>query len=379
MTAIPFLDLRAAYEELHDELQDAYTRVMASGTYILGAEVTAFEEEWAAYCGVKHCVGVGSGLDALHLALRAMGIGPGDEVIVPSNTFIATWLAVSQSGALPVPVEPDWHTMTLDPSLIDAAITSRTRAVIPVHLYGLPANMDEILSVARKRGILVLEDAAQAHGATYRGRRCGSLGDAAGFSFYPGKNLGAMGDAGAVITDDDGIADRVRVLRNYGSPKKYHYATKGWNSRLDPLQAAFLRVKLRYLDSWNDRRRARARQYLAELAEVAGLSLPVEPPSAEAAWHVFVIRHPRRDEIRVALEEHGVATLIHYPIPPHLSRAYAEMGLKPGSLPVAEDLAKHVLSIPLGPHLSRDQVRAAAGATRVAARRLDLTKYTSSS
>jgi len=379
MTEIPFLDLRAAYEELHNELHRAYTRVMASGTYILGAEVAAFEEEWAAYCGVKRCVGVGSGLDALHLALRAMGIGPGDEVIVPSNTFIATWLAVSQSGASPVPVEPDWRTMTLDPSLVEAAITSRTRAVIPVHLYGLPASMDEILSVARKHGILVLEDAAQAHGATYRGRRCGSLGDAAGFSFYPGKNLGAMGDAGAVITDDDEIADRVRVLRNYGSPRKYHYAVKGWNSRLDPLQAAFLRVKLQYLDSWNDRRRARAHQYLAELADVAGMSLPVEPPSTEAAWHVFVIRHPRRDEIRAALEEHGVATLIHYPIPPHLSPAYVEMGLEPGSLPVAEDLAKYVLSVPLGPHLSRDQVCAVAETTRAVAKRLDLTKYVPSS
>ena len=319
---VPFLDLHAGYKELREQLDEAYRRVMESGRYILGEEVDVFEQEWAAYCGVKHCVGVGNGLDALHLTLQAMGIGPGDEVIVPSNTYIATWLAVSVSGAVPVPVEPDISTYTLDPARVETALTSRTRAIIPVHLYGLPADMDPIVELARRHGLKILEDAAQAHGATYKGRRCGSLGDAAGFSFYPGKNLGAMGDAGAVTTDSDDIADRVRMLRNYGSRVKYTNEMKGVNSRLDPIQAAFLRVRLPYLDEWNGRRAAGARQYLEELATAGDLVLPAVPAWAGPVWHLFVVRHPKRDEIMKALESAGVDALIHYPIPPHLSHAY---------------------------------------------------------
>jgi dTDP-3-amino-3,4,6-trideoxy-alpha-D-glucose transaminase len=371
MTRVPFLDLHAAYAELGEELDDAYRRVMQSGRYILGDEVEAFEDEWAAYCGVKHCVGVGNGLEALHLVLHAMGIGPGDEVIVPSNTYIATWLAVSASGATPVPVEPGARTYTLDPARIEAAITSRTRAIVPVHLYGLPADMDSILEIARKHRLSVLEDAAQAHGATYRARRCGSLGDAAAFSFYPSKNLGAMGDGGAVTTDNDEIADRVRILRNYGSRDKYKNEAKGWNSRLDSLQAAFLRVKLRHLDGWNNRRRVRAGRYSTELAGIAGLRLPAIPDSTEPAWHVFVIRHLRRDELKARLDAEGVATLIHYPVPPHLSGAYAEIGLGPGSLPVAEELGRSVLSLPMDPHLPTEQLLMVAEVTRVAAGHLD--------
>ena len=263
---IPFLDLKAASTELREELDAAYHRVMDSGWYILGEEVDAFEAEWAAYCGVRYCVGVGNGLDALHLILRAMDIGTGDEVIVPSNTYIATWLAVSYAGATPVPVEPDPRTFNLDPTRVEAAITPRTRALLPVHLYGQPADMDGLLEVARRHDLRVVEDAAQAHGATYKGRRCGGLADAAGFSFYPGKNLGALGDAGAVTTDDDRIADRVRALRNYGSRRKYYHDEKGYNSRLDPLQAAFLRVKARHLDEWNGRRAELASRYNLGLA-----------------------------------------------------------------------------------------------------------------
>lgn len=373
MSAVPFLRVQASYEELKEELDDAYGRIMKSGTYVLGEELEAFEAEWAEYCGVRHCVGVGNGLDALHLTLRAMSIGPGDEVIVPSNTYIATWLAVSNSGATPVPVEPESRTCNLDPARIEVAITPRTRAIMPVHLYGTPADMGAILAIARRHGLSVLEDASQAHGATYDGRRCGSLGDAAGFSFYPTKNLGAMGDAGAVTTDSDEIASRVRILRNYGSRVKYMNEAKGWNSRLDPLQAAFLRVKMRYLDEWNSRRRDCAREYLAALVGVPGLDLPVVPESSESAWHVFVVRHPKRDELKAALAAEGVETLMHYPVPPHLSGAYAEMGYGLRSLPVAEDLSRSVLSVPIGPHLSRAQLSTVAEATRMVADRLDST------
>jgi dTDP-4-amino-4,6-dideoxygalactose transaminase len=360
--AIPFLDLAAATAELRGELDAAYRRVMDSGWYILGAEVEAFEAEWAAYCGTKHCVGVGNGLEALHLALQAMGVGKGDEVIVPSNTYIATWLAVSYAGATPVPVEPDPRTYNIDPTRIEAAITARTKVILPVHLYGQPADMEPILEIAARRGLRVLEDAAQAHGARYRGRRAGSLGHAAGWSFYPGKNLGALGDAGAVTTDDDELADQVRVLRNYGSRRKYENEVKGFNSRLDPLQAAFLRVKLAKLDEWNARRRTVAALYLEELAEVPGLTLPFVPSFAEPAWHLFVVRHKRRDALQAHLTGRGIGTLIHYPIPPHRSGAYADAGLGPGSFPLAENLAGTVLSLPMGPHLSIDDIRTIAGA-----------------
>jgi len=349
---VPFVDLRAAHRELDDELEQAYRRVMGSGRYILGEEVEAFEHEWAEYCGARHCVGVGNGLDALHLILRAMDIGPGDEVIVPAGTYIATWLAISYVGARPVPVDSHPVTCNLDPALVEAAITPRTRAIMPVHLYGFPADMDRILPLARERGIKVVEDAAQAHGATYKDRPCGNLADAAGFSFYPTKNLGAIGDAGAVTTNDDDLADRVRMLRNYGSHQKYDHQAKGFNSRLDPLQAAFLRAKLRHLDSWNLRRGEVAEEYRRRLTDVEGVILPSRPPWAKPSWHLFVIRHRRRDALAEALDAAGVDTLIHYPVPPHLSGAYSDLGLQRGSFPVAESLADSVLSLPMGPHLS---------------------------
>ena len=355
---IPFLDLRAPYEELREELDAAYRRVMESGWYILGAEVAAFEREFAEYLGVKHCIGVGNGLDALVLALRAKGIGPGDEVIVPSNTYIATWLAANQVGATPVPVEPDERTFNIDPDRIEEKITEKTRAIIPVHLYGQPADMDPINAIAEKHGLFVLEDAAQAHGALYKGKRTGGLGHAAGFSFYPGKNLGALGDGGAVTTNDDALADKLRVLRNYGSRVKYVNEVRGFNSRLDEMQAAILRVKLGRLDEWNARRAGLARRYSENLAGI-GLGLPHVPEWAEPVWHLYVVRTGVRDEMQRVLKESGVETLIHYPIPPHLQQAYADHGFSADDLPIARQLAAEVLSLPMGPHLAshaQDQV-----------------------
>lgn len=354
MSVVPFLDLRAAYRELKAEIDAAVARVLDSGWYILGQEVEAFEAEYAAYCGAQHCVGVANGLDALHLALLAMEVGPGDEVIVPSNTYIATWLAVSQCGATPVPVEPDPATYNLDPQRIEAAITPRTKVILPVHLYGLPADLDPILAIAQRHGLRVLEDAAQAHGARYKGQRIGAHGDAVAWSFYPGKNLGALGDAGAVTTNDPQLADRIRVLRNYGSRVKYVNEVQGWNSRLDPLQAAILRVKLAHLDEWNARRAEIAALYLRELAD-CGVVLPQVPDWAQPVWHLFVVRHPRRDDFQQRLAQAGVQTLIHYPIPPHRQAAYAGLGIAPGTLPIAERLAAEVLSLPMGPHLSSAQ------------------------
>ncbi len=364
---IPFLELKPTYLELKTELDATYRRVMDSGWYLLGRELEEFEAAFAAYCGVKHCVGVANGLDALHLALRACEIGSGDEVIVPSNTYIATWLAVSYAGATPVPVEPSPDTFNLDPSFIERAITRRTRAIMPVHLYGQPADMDPILEIARRHGLKVIEDNAQAQGARYKGRRTGGLGDAAGNSFYPGKNLGAFADAGAVTTNDDTLADRVRVLRNYGSRRKYYNEVQGFNSRLDELQAAFLRVKLARLDEWNARRKELADLYRSQLSTLdAQLSLPAVPTWAEPVWHLFVVRHPRRDELQRRLTEAGIGTLIHYPVPPHLSQAYAELNIRQGSLPIAEASADTVLSLPMGPHLSRGQIAEVTGQIRAA-------------
>jgi dTDP-4-amino-4,6-dideoxygalactose transaminase len=351
VTQVPFLDLRAAYLELKAEIDDAIARVCDSGRYILGPEVEAFEAEFAAYCEAKFAVGVANGLDALHLALRCLGVAPGDEVIVPSNTFIATWLAVSQCGATPVPVEPDERTHNINPALIESAITPRTRAIIPVHLYGQPADLDPILAIARTHGLYVLEDAAQAHGARYKGKRIGAHGDAVAWSFYPGKNLGALGDGGAVTTNDPQIADRIRVLRNYGSREKYVNETRGFNSRLDPLQAAILRVKLAHLDEWNARRAKIAERYRQGLAE-ARLVLPYVPDWAEPVWHLYVVRCAKRHSFQSALAESGVSSSIHYPIPPHLQQAYRQAGYPRGSLPVAESMATEVLSLPIGPHLS---------------------------
>jgi dTDP-4-amino-4,6-dideoxygalactose transaminase len=345
---IPFLDLGAAQAELRAGIDAAVARVIDSGWYIGGKEVDAFESEFARYVDARHCVGVGNGLDALRLALEAMEIGPGDEVLVPSNTYIATWLAVSHCGATPVPVEPVEGTHNIDPAKLADAITPRTRAILPVHLYGQPADMDPILAVARERGLRVLEDAAQAHGARYRGRRIGSHGDAVAWSFYPGKNLGALGDAGAVTTDDDVLADRLRVLRNYGSRRKYVNEVRGHNSRLDPLQAAVLRTKLAVLDEWNERRAGIAARYLDGLAGTP-LGLPEIPDWATPAWHLFVVRHPRREALQQALREQGIETLIHYPLPPHRQQAYADLATSPQ--PIAERLASEVLSIPIGPHL----------------------------
>ena len=340
---VSFLDFVGPYEELKAELDEAYFRFMRSAWYILGREVESFEQEFADYCGAKYCVGVGNGLEALHLILRAYRIGPGDEVIVPSNTYIATWLAVSQAGATPVAVEPDPRTFNLDPARVVDAITPRTKAIMPVHLYGQSADMEPIMNIARERGLKVIEDNAQAQGARYKGRRTGSLGDAAGNSFYPGKNLGALGDAGAVTTNDAVLADRVRILRNYGSKKKYYNDCQGYNSRLDELQAAFLRVKLKRLDEWNERRRAVAARYQAGLASMSGLTLPFVPAWAEPVWHLFVVRHPNRDRLQQQLTEAGIGTLIHYPVPPHLSGAYADGKWAAGAFPVDGSPGRHGL------------------------------------
>lgn len=358
---IPFLDLKSPHVELRAEIDEAIGRVVSSGWYILGPEVDAFESEYANYCEAAYCVGLANGLDALHLALRALDVGPGDEVIVPSNTYIATWLAVSQCGATPVPVEPVEGTYNIDPSLIEAAITPRTKVILPVHLYGQPADMDPILAIARKRGLRVLEDGAQAHGARYKGKRIGAHGDVVAWSFYPGKNLGALGDGGAITTNDPGIADRIRVLRNYGSRVKYVNEVQGYNSRLDPIHAAVLRVKLGHLDEWNARRSLIAAIYQEGLSG-RGLVLPMVPDWAEPAWHLFVVRHPQRDALQRRLADAGVGSLIHYPIPPHRQQAYAESGFSPQSFPVASRMADQVLSLPIGPHLQAEQARAVVAA-----------------
>jgi dTDP-4-amino-4,6-dideoxygalactose transaminase len=366
---VPFLDIGATYRELQPAIDAATSRVLASGWYLLGEELRRFEHAYAAHTEAAHCVGLANGLDALHLSLRAMGVGPGDEVIVPSNTYIATWLAVTQCGATPVPVEPVEATYNLDPAAVEAAITPRTRVILPVHLYGQPADMDPILAAAAAHGLRVLEDGAQAHGARYRGRRVGAIGDATAWSFYPGKNLGAFGDAGGVTTSDDALAERLRVLRNYGSRVKYVNEVQGYNSRLDDLHAAVLAVKLEVLDAWNARRAAIARRYLDALAGL-DLVLPVVPEWAEPAWHLFVVRTPHRDALQRALAERGIGTLIHYPIPPHCQAAYTSLGHGVGRFPIAERIHREVLSLPIGPHLSDDGVDAVISAVRAAMREL---------
>jgi dTDP-4-amino-4,6-dideoxygalactose transaminase len=360
---IDFLSLKQVNAPHRQALQAALTRVLDSGWYVLGDEVEAFEREFAAYCGTRHCIGVANGLDALHLVLRGYGIGPGDEVIVPSNTFIATWLAVTQAGATPVPVDPDEHTHNIDPRRIEAAITPRTRAILPVHLYGQPADMDPILEIADRHGLRVVEDAAQAHGARYHGRRAGSLGDAAGFSFYPGKNLGALGDGGAITTSDDALAARLRQLRNYGSSIKYRHEVAGFNSRLDELQAAVLRAKLPHLDAENSARRACAAEYLQAL-QGAPLVLPRVLPGVEPAWHLFVVCSTRRDALQAGLRERGIGTLVHYPLACHRQGAYAGLAWPP--LPVAERLQDQVLSLPIAPYLRTPDLRAVAEAVHAA-------------
>ena len=353
---VPFLDFQAPYLELKLEMDAAYQRVMESGWYILGQELEAFEYEFATYCGTKYCVGVGNGLEALHLILRAMGIGVGDEVIVPANTYIASWLAVSQSGATVVPIEPDEKTHNIDPLLIEKAITDRTKVIMAVHLYGQPADMDAINEIAKRHNLRVIEDAAQAHGARYKNRRVGSLSDAAGFSFYPTKNLGAMGDAGAVTTNNPELADKIRLLRNYGSRVKYENEIQGYNSRLDELQAAFLRVKLSKLDEWNARRTNVAIRYLETLNKHLNLTLPFVPDWAEPVWHLFVVRHPNRYNLEQYLQRNDISTLIHYPMPPHLSKAYSKECNDLGRFPISELLSKEILSLPMGSHISKQQI-----------------------
>lgn len=341
--------------ELQYELDAAYRRVMKSGQFILGPEVQAFEEEFAAYCGVSYCVGVGNGLDALQIALRACGIGAGDEVIVPAHTFIATWLAVQLAGATLVPVDVDATSRNIDIAAVARALTPQTRAIVPVHLYGLPADMDPLIAFAREHKITLIEDAAQAHGASYEGRRVGALGEAAAWSFYPGKNLGAFGDGGAITTNDEAVAREARSIRSYGGTVKYVHDAFGLNSRLDPIQASFLRTKLTRLDEWNGRRQGVAALYTERLQGIAGLKVPVVPSGVEAAWHLFVVEHQDRDGLKKALAKRGIATLIHYPIPPHLSIACKPLGWQPGSFPVAEKLAATVLSLPIGPHITSSQ------------------------
>ena len=350
-----FLDMKAPYLELKEELDAAYFRFMNSGWYVLGPEADRFDELLAAYCGTKHAVGVSNGLDALCLGLEAGGIKPGDEVIVPSNTYIATWLAVSQIGAIPVPVEPELHTFNIDPARIEAAITPRTTGIAAVHLFGTPADMAPVMKIAEKHHLFVLEDNAQSQGAFYQGKRTGNLGHAAAFSFYPAKNIGAFGEAGAVTTNDAALADRVKVLRNYGSRVKYHNEVKGYNRRIDALQAAFLAVKLPKLDEWNERRRRVAALYFEGLKNLPGLLLP-ESKLENSVWHQFVIRLSNRDAVKDALAKQGIPTMIHYPIPPHLSEAYADMKFNRGDFPIAEELADTFLSLPIGPHMPESDV-----------------------
>lgn len=360
---VPFLDLQAATQEVRPALDEAIARVLSSGWFVLGRELQAFEKEFATFVATKHCVGVGNGLDAIELALRALGIRAGDEVIVPANTYIATWLAVTRVGAVVVPVEPDVDTFNIDPGRVEEAITSRTRAIIAVHLYGQPADMGSLRDIATRRGLRLVEDAAQAHGAAFQGKPVGGLADAAAWSFYPSKNLGALGDGGAVTTDDDNVADQVRLFRNYGSRVKYVNEVLGFNSRLDEIQAAALRVKLPRLLEWNERRRVIARRYVADLA-----GLPIDVPHVETerdhVWHLFVIRSRERDRMRLHLTECGVQSLLHYPVPPHLQAPYRHLALREGALPITEAIHRECLSLPIGPHMTEDQTTSVIQAMR---------------
>ena len=360
---IPLVDLNGAYRELREELDDAVAHVMQSGWYVGGPTVEEFEQNYARYCEAKFCVGVASGLDALHLALRALDIGPGDEVIVSSNSFIATLLAISMVGATPVLVEPDPHTHNIDPDAIEAAITPNTRALLPTHLYGQPCDLDPLLKLAKRHGLKLVEDGAQAHGARYKGKRIGGHGDVVTWSFYPTKNLGAMGDGGAVTTNDPEIARRIRTLGNYGSTVRYVNEVRGTNSRLDPIQATVLRVKLDHLDEWNDRRRRIAAYYMEALAKT-DLQLPLVPQWSEPVWHLFVVRSPDRSALQAACASSGVQTLIHYPIPPHLQQAYADLGFGRGDFPICETLADEVLSLPIGPHLTMEEAERVTACVR---------------
>ena len=357
---VPFVDLGAEYDALAVEINDAMGRVLRGADFILGSEVVLFEKEFAAYCQAKHAVGVDSGLSALELILRAYGIGPGNEVIVPANSFIASALAISSVGATPVLVDIEAETYSLDPAAVERAITPRTVAVMPVHLYGHPADMGAILDITRRHELLLIEDACQAHGARYQGRPVGGLGNAAAFSFYPAKNLGAYGDGGMVVTSDYGVAQYVEMARNYGQREKYYHAIQGHNCRLDTLQAAVLRVKLRYLEERNRARRQHARLY-QRLLETAGVTVPAVAPYAEPVWHLFVIRSQRREALRAYLANARIATGIHYPIPIHLQEAYRDLGYHKGDFPVAERCAEQILSLPMYPELRPEMIEYVAG------------------
>lgn len=347
---VTFLDLEPAHAGIQRELEDAARRVLRSGRYILGPELERFEAAFASYCGVTAAVGVGNGLEALQLALEASGIGPGDEVIVSAHTSIATWLAISHTGARPVPVEPDPRTMQIDPARVEASISPRSAAIVPVHLYGMPAEMDALTGIARSHRLAVIADASQAHGARLRGRSVGSLGDAVAFSLYPTKNLGALGDAGIVVSNDLGLIERVRMLRNYGERRRHLSELRGYNSRLDELQAALLLVKLSQLDSWNEKRRGLAERYLEQLEDTAVTALPGYTEGAQPVWHQFVVRVSDRDRVRQTLAALGVETLVHYPTAPHQTPAYASEGY--GPLPITEQLVESVLSLPISPLMS---------------------------
>ena len=364
MTAIPFIDLTEPHVDLKQRLIEKLVNVIEGSNLILGNETLQFEREFATFCGAKHAIGVGNGLDALKIILLAMGIGPGDEVIVPAHTFIATWLAISDVGATPVPVDIDLTTYSIDPALIERAITRRTRAIMPVHLYGRLANMTVLCDIARRRGLKIIEDAAQAHGASDgRGRRAGTLGDAAAFSFYPAKNLGALGDGGAVVTTDEALAERCRLFRNYGSNQKYYHDVRGLNSRLDELQSAFLRLKLPDLKEKNARRERLAQRYTNALSSISSIVLP-QPVEGHQVWHLFVIRTIERDRFMAFMKIKGIQTLIHYPLPPHLQKAYGDAGYKAGDFPIAEQAAREVVSLPFWPEMRESQQDAVIDAIR---------------
>jgi dTDP-4-amino-4,6-dideoxygalactose transaminase len=351
---IPFLDIKASYLKIQEEIDFSIKQVLMSGWYVLGEEVEQFEIEYARYCNAKYCIGLGNGMEAIHLGLLALGVGPGDEVIVPSNTYIATWLAVSQCGAIPVPVEPN-EFYNIDVNKIESAITDRTKVILPVHLFGQSVDLDPILLLAKKYHLKVLEDAAQAHGTTYKGQKIGSHSDVVAWSFYPGKNLGAFGDAGGVTTNSSEIARKIRMLRNYGSEEKYINQEIGFNSRLDPIQATVLRVKLKYLDQWNQHRSNIAKVYLDKLSGCK-IELPKQSIFTEHVWHLFVVKSQNRYSLQDALKNSGVNTIIHYPIPPHLQAAYQYLGFSKGSFPIAERLANQVISLPIGPHMTNPHI-----------------------
>jgi dTDP-4-amino-4,6-dideoxygalactose transaminase len=362
---IPYADLQSQYRSIKPEIDAAVLRVLDSAQFILGDEVAAFEREFAAYCGATEGVGLNSGTSALHVALLAAGIGPGDDVITVPFTFVATAAAIVYAGARPVFVDIDPATYCIDPGLIEQAITPRTKAIMPVHLYGHPADMDPIMAIAQRHNLVVIEDAAQAHGARYNGRPCGSIGQLAGFSFYPGKNLGAYGEGGAAVTSDPALARTMRLLRSWGEERRYEHAIKAFNYRMDGIQGAILRVKLRHLEAWTEARRARAADYRAAFAG-ADVGLPVEAPGCRHVYHVFAVRLRNRDATRAQLQERGIQTGVHYPIPVHLQPAYADLGYARGDFPVAERVASEVLSLPMFPEMTSGQVREVADAVLAA-------------